>query len=71
MKINQLKNNDKIYLGDKLFIPLYDNTNQTNCNNITKLILLRKTIKLKIKRKIIITLICNELKEKLYLNLDY
>ena len=51
MKINQLKNNDKIYLGDKLFIPLYDNTNQTNCNNITKVAITKEVNKTTEKKK--------------------
>ena len=54
MKINQLKNNDKIYLGDKLFIPLYDNTNQTNCNNITK-VAITAAIKPRITKKKVAT----------------
>jgi len=51
MKINQLKNNDKIYLGDKLFIPLYDNTNQTNCNNIKRVTITKEVNKTSQKKK--------------------
>ena len=51
MKINQLNNNDKIYLGDKLLIPLYDNTNQTNCNNITKVTITKEVNKTSEKKK--------------------
>ena len=43
MKINQLKNNDKI--------PLYDNTNQTNCNNITKVAITKEVNKTSEKKK--------------------